>query len=237
MSIKSASSVLAAVFLISQWAHFNTAFCQTEQVERKKPDPVEVELSHRLNRVQYLFMIANNNIFGTNRFEAVKSQKAAFAELQKELEAFGDLLPQLSKLPQEKRLEKMREFLKQVEKLEHKLKNEILIPSQVETLDKAEFEHGLNLYKGNYANLFQFYYGDSLELTAEQKKQIEELADWKKEEMKKLAEEMKKKTEKIESEMKSKLGKLLTAEQRKKIESISGQKLQESGNEDKQPKE
>jgi hypothetical protein len=207
------------IFLTALLSIHGIAWCQ-----EKQPDPTEMELANDLNRMQYLFILANNGLNGAMDFEPVATQLESFQKLQDEKAIIDQ---ELRQLPKElgARLEKLAGIKIMLKNLETELTETILLPHQVELLRQSEFEHLVTRYSGNFATVVENYYKEEFDLHPTQQEKLDELRKEQSKAIRIANEDYNKKLRQIELDSRKKMAVIFTPKQVEIIERLSGKPL------------
>jgi len=193
-------------------------------------EKTEIELIEEINRIQYMFMHAQNMVLGTRQLGAIDSQKEALRELLVRKEAVGNSMHEMVKGTPAERIARMEKVLAGLKILEKEFKADILLPHQAQELGYKEFKHLVKLHSGDFARVVTTYYREDFSFSDSQKERLLELRKETGAKRKEITDEYKKKIAELDSETGVKLGKILTPKQRMILEERSGQKLTEQNN-------
>ena len=198
--------------------------CKSQETQvNSGPDPVELKLANEFKRIQMFFDIARNRIVGDNETEATPEQIEEFKALEKKREEVQSLIHESVKIKDfDKRMASLKTVTVAMSELEGQLVDEILLPHQVVILRQREFKRLLDQKAGNFEAVIEEHYGKKFGMTDSQKKALKKVRRDQYLEKKKASQEYALKVQKIDAEAKSKLGKILTPQQIKMVEELSG---------------
>jgi vacuolar-type H+-ATPase subunit I/STV1 len=186
-------------------------------------EAVERMLILQLNRIQSVFQLAQNGMVGSRQFEPIPEQVDKFAELQLKREEIQKAIAQVGKTEDRtERMAKWQAILDSMKSLEAELKEDILLPHQIDMLKQKEFSLLLTQLNGDFEKVIETYYDEQFGLTKKQAEQLAVLRDEISAEKRKLSEEYQKKLQKLEAKQKEKLSSVFSPRKKEIIEGLSG---------------
>ncbi len=183
------------------------------------------------NRMQHTFSAALSLINRTDlgrpdRLATTREQKEKFIEFDERREALTATLSDVLKGSEEERRANCLELIKKFKLMETELKEEILLPFQVERLEKATFLRQVRNFRGNYSRVIDIsYYRRFFHISDQQKQQLETLNMEKEKEIQKILKERKERIAEVETRSRKELRRLFTKEQEKVMEDLSGREF------------
>jgi len=185
-------------------------------------------LDRECKRMSALMKVARRLMVHSDELVASESQKAALEDLGKRAAEVVRRVRTSGGGPIEERKRFLDEILIAFKEIENELKEEILLPHQLDGFMHALFDRLLGTYGNSYTQLIKAQLFDELELSSGQKVEFEELRQSIHKEKEQIRKEFKNAIVEVEASSEKKLVEILTVEQINQFEKLAGKKLGEA---------